>query len=222
MRLVFISDTHLRHAFSIPEGDVLVHCGDFTMRGSASEISRFDQWQQTLKSKFRYTVIIAGNHEIGFEETPEAAQRLLKTPRYLQDSSIVIEGVKFYGSPWQPWFYDWAFNFPEGSEGRRVARETWAKIPDDTDVLVTHGPPYGILDRNLQREHCGDRDLPFALKRVKPRIHAFGHIHCAHGSMRHPGYGDTLFVNACICDEAYMPTQAPIVVDLFPTGVVIV
>lgn len=220
MRLVFVSDTHLRHSFIVPEGDVLVHCGDFSMIGDARQISAFNEW---LKDQpHRYKIVIAGNHDIGFEEAPEAARRLLSEPIYLQDSSIVIEDVKFYGSPWQPWFMDWAFNFPRGTVGREQARATWAKIPPQVDVLVTHGPPYGVLDRvvgSTSREHLGCRHLLARVKEVRPKIHAFGHIHSGHGTNRH---GDTLFVNASICDEAYMPTLKPVVVDLLGEGAAVV
>lgn len=209
MRIVFISDTHLQHAFTVPDGDVLVHCGDFTMKGSAGEIQGFDEWLQELPHK--YKVVIAGNHDIGFEECPEAAQRLLKTPIYLQDSSITIEGVKFYGSPWQPWFYDWAFNLPRGP----ALAAKWDLIPSDVDVLITHGPPSGILDVNLHGEHCGCEDLLGAVKRIKPKIHAFGHIHYGHGVVR---VENTLFINASICNERYLPWQNPIVVDILPGG----
>jgi Icc-related predicted phosphoesterase len=209
LRLVFISDAHLRHAFAVPDGDVLVHCGDFTMTGTGPEIARFDEW--LAKQPHRHKVVIAGNHELGFEDDPEGAQSLLKTPIYLQDAATTIEGVRVYGSPWQPWFHDWAFNFRPGLAGRAQAEETWLKIPDNVDVLVTHGPPYGILDRLTDRSHVGCRDLLAVVKRVKPKIHAFGHIHSAYGTLRRSG---TQFVNACICDEDYMPTQPPIVVDL--------
>lgn len=205
MRLVFISDTHNQFGFHVPDGDALVHCGDFTFQGSAHEIIAFDKWLQ--KQQHRYKVVIAGNHELSFEHAPEAAQRLLKTPIYLEQASIVIEGVKFFGSPYTPWFYDWAFNLPRG----QALAEKWEQIPDDVDVLATHGPPYGIFDLNTQGEHCGDEDLLQAVERKKPKIHAFGHIHGAADAAQ---LGETLFVNASICTERYDPWQKAVVVDL--------
>jgi len=92
---------------------------------------------------------------------------------YLENSGVEIDGVKFWGSPWQPEFFNWAFNLPRG---RRLA-EIWALIPDDTEVLITHTPPYGILDRVDSGEHVGCEDLRRALQRVKPKVHVFGHIH---------------------------------------------
>jgi Icc-related predicted phosphoesterase len=213
MRLVFVSDTHNQTAFDVPDGDVLVHCGDGTVNGSAGEIRLWNEW--FTKQPHRYKIVIAGNHDIGFEEAPEAAQRLLKTPIYLQDSSINIEGVKFYGSPWTQWFYDWAFNLPPGA----ALAAKWTQIPKDTDVLITHGPPYGILDINVENEHVGDEELLKVVERLKPKIHAFGHVHYSHGAERR---GDTLFVNAAICTDRYDPWQKPIVVDLFEKGAVLV
>lgn len=123
--------------------------------------------------------------------------------------------MKIYGSPWQPWFYDWAFNLPRGD----ALREKWDLIPGDVDVLITHGPPHGILDRNLEGENCGCEELHAAVDRIKPKVHAFGHIHLSHGTGR---AGNTLFVNASICTERYDPWQAPVVVDLFARGAVVV
>lgn len=213
MRLVFISDTHLQHAFNVPDGDVLVHCGDGTSKGTLPEIKLWNAWFQN--QPHRHKIAIAGNHDFGFEQTPEAVREVFTAAVYLQDSSITIEGVKIYGSPWQPWFGGWAFNLPRGGE----LREQWNLIPDDVDVLVTHGPPHEILDQTLLTEHVGCEELRKVVERIQPKIHAFGHIHCAHGTEKR---GKTLFVNACICTESYDPWQAPVVVDLFARGAVVV
>lgn len=151
----------------------------------------------------------------------------------LIDQEHVIDGIKFYGSPWQPWYYDWAFNFrhptkpmhgvdvipEEAEEALRQAKDTWAKIPDDTRVLITHGPPFGILDAAEDQDKCG---CPLLAKRITEllnlRLHVFGHIHEAYGSVEYKaddGSGDILtFVNAAICDLSYNPTHKPIVVDI--------
>ena len=209
MRIVFISDTHLRHGFIVPDGDVLVHCGDFTMTGTRQEVQHFQEW--IASQSHRHKIVIAGNHDLIFEDEPEKAPGLLGTLTYLQDSSIRVDDVTFYGSPWQPWFHDWAFNFRSGPKGRVQAQETWSKIPGETDVLITHGPPHGVLDRNLEGKHCGDGELLEAVLKVKPVIHAFGHIHRAYGTKKK---GSTLFINACICDERYVARQPPVIVDL--------
>jgi Icc-related predicted phosphoesterase len=137
---------------------------------------------------------------------------------YLEDSSFTIETpefgrpIKFYGSPWQPWFYDWAFNLPRlGTE----LQEKWNMIPEDTDVLITHGPPngYGDLVNNWRQPntHVGCECLINRIGEINPLVNVFGHIHEGYGVE----YGkDTLFVNASICTAGYEPTNKPIIIDL--------
>lgn len=205
MRLVIVSDTHGRKNFAVPDGDVLLHCGDFTMSGKLNEIKSFDKWLRTLPH--RHKVVIAGNHDFAFERTPRLARDSLKHAVYLQDSSIRINDALIYGSPWQPWFHDWAFNLPRGP----ALAAKWDQIPSRLDILMTHGPPRGILDRCPDGERVGCDDLLIATERVKPALHVFGHIHCAAGSERSDA---TLFVNASICDEDYRASRSPVVVDL--------
>ena len=208
MRIVCISDTHLQHGFAIPGGDVLIHAGDGTSCGSWKEVAQWFSW--FALQPHRHKVVIAGNHDFLFEREPELVAGLLPPGVvYLQDSGVVIEGIKIWGSPWQPWFCDLAFNLPRG---QRLA-EKWAQIPDDTQMLITHGPPYGILDKlpGATGEHVGCEAL---LERVQAlptlKLHIYGHIHCSHGVVHRNG---VKFVNASICDEAYKAVQAPIMVD---------
>jgi Icc-related predicted phosphoesterase len=129
---------------------------------------------------------------------------------YLQDSSVKIETLKIYGSPWQPRFFDWAFNLTRGAE----LAEKWNLIPDDTNILITHSPPFGILDEVPQRysiENTGCEELRKRVETIRPRLHIFGHIHCGYGTAEQLG---ARFVNASICDESYNPAKAPIIVDL--------
>lgn len=205
MRLVCISDTHSRHQdLDLPAGDVLVHAGDLTTRGTEKEIRAVDAWLGTLA--FRHKVIIAGNHDFGFERDP-AARSWIQHATYLQDEGVEIEGVRFWGSPWQPRFFDWAFNLDRGAPLRHI----WDAIPADTDVLITHGPPHGILDRTAHGEDVGCEELRRAVERVAPRLHVFGHIHESHGTFEG---GPTRFVNASTCDLRYRAVQPPVVVDL--------
>ena len=206
MKLVCISDTHLRHGFQVPDGDVLIHAGDATLGGAASEIREFSRWFGSLPH--RQKVFVAGNHDFGFQEQRSAAVGLLPHGcHYLEDSGVTINGVKFWGSPWQPWFLSWAFNLPRGE----ALKAHWDLIPLDTDVLITHTPPHGILDLVPRGEYVGCEDMLKAVQRVNPKVHIFGHIHCGYGQERRNG---TTFINAAICDEGYMPTNAPIVFDL--------
>lgn len=205
LRLVCLSDTHNRHAeLVVPDGDVLLHAGDFTGRGTADEVAAFGAFLARLPH--REKVVVAGNHDFLFQEEPERARALLGAVTYLEDAGARVAGLQIWGSPWQPWFHDWAFNLPRGV----ALAEKWALVPDKVDVLVTHGPPRGILDRTFYGESVGCEELALALRRIRPRLHLFGHIHEAYGTQRE---GALLSVNACQCDLRYRPVQPPVVID---------
>lgn len=213
MRLVLISDTHNFHdQVKVPDGDVLVHSGDMSLSGTEQEIQDFGDW--FYEQPHQHKVIIAGNHDWLFQRDRQLAEALLCHNScaviYLENSGIEIDDKKFYGSPVQPWFFDWAFNVPRGSAIKRY----WDMIPSDTDVLITHGPPHGILDQSVPRrqtDHLGCEELSLAVERVNPKVHVFGHIHGGYGKQE---AGDTIFVNASVVDESYKVRNEPIVVDL--------
>ncbi|MCU0865399.1 MAG: metallophosphatase domain-containing protein [Planctomycetes bacterium] len=206
MRIVCLSDTHdLHDQLQVPDGDLLLHAGDATMRGSEAQIRAFDRWLAGLPH--RHKVVIAGNHDWAFERTPAAARSWLRAATYLEDSEVTIDGLRIWGSPWQPWFYDWAFNLERGP----AIAAKWDLIPAGIDVLITHGPPAGILDRTDQGDAVGCTDLLAAVRRVRPRLHVFGHIHEAYGTFEQDG---VRFVNASNCSVRYRPVQPPIIVDL--------
>lgn len=228
MRLVFISDTHnqpLQHP--IPNGDVLIHSGDATSRGTVKEIGIFAEWLNSQPHKHK--IFVPGNHDLGFEErlydftdpsnvnglvqrVNQQAKLLLPNVHVLCEDSLEIEGVKFYGCSWQPEFCDWGFNLPRRGAKLRAA---WASIPQDTHVLITHSPPMGILDKTFySRDHAGCADLYERLQELNVKIHAFGHIHEAYGVAE---IGETLFINASTCNLRYEGVNAPIVVDLIQT-----
>lgn len=215
MKIVCISDTHnCNEQIVVPDGDILIHSGDAAIRGTRSEIEEFLQWFSSLPHKHK--VFVAGNHD-WFYETENNSARLLTSKfniTYLQDSFIEIEGLKIYGSPWQPRFFDWAFNLNRGAE----LAEKWKMIPDDIDILVTHGPPHGILDevpRQYWIENTGCEELRRRVEEISTKgrlkLHIFGHIHCGYGQKEEFG---VKFVNASTCDEEYKPTQPPIVVEI--------
>ena len=211
MRIVFVSDTHsMIPTNDIPDGDVIVCSGDISNRGSEYDVKAFSRWYESLPHAHK--IVIAGNHDFSFERTPELAVDWLTKDNdiiYLIDQAIELDGVKFYGSPWQPEFCNWAFNL---SRDTGELGEKWAAIPEDTEVLITHGPPAGILDLCDHGEGVGCEELLNEVKhRVKPKIHVFGHIHEAYGTHR---TDDTLFINASTCTVRYKPTNPPIVVDL--------
>lgn len=209
LRVVAFSDTHGYHRLHpVPPGDVLVHAGDLTKYGELDEIDDFDDFLASLPH--RHKLVIAGNHDWCFQRQGAEARARLRHATYLEDEALVIEGWRFFGSPWQPAFNDWAFNLARGEP----LREKWALIPAGTDVLVTHGPPLGHGDRVAYGgEHVGCEDLLRAVERLAPRLHVFGHIHEGAGVTRN---AVTTFVNAACCDLFYEPTQPPIVFDLVP------
>lgn len=207
MRIVCISDTHGRHGdITLPDGDMLLHAGDVSMRGKESEIQVFLDWFGKLD--YKYKVFVAGNHDFFFEKTAEDRIRgmIPKGVVYLNDSGVTIEDISIWGSPIQPWFMDWAFNRQRGDE----IKKHWDLIPPGTDILLTHGPPFGILDRIYTGLQVGCEELAAKLSGCKPRLHVFGHIHEAYGTEQS---GDTLFVNASVLNRHYEPANAPFVFE---------
>lgn len=190
MRLVCIADLHIMARQSmptnLPSGDVLVVAGDICRTGSLAEIDYFDGW--IARQPHQYKVVIAGNHDWPFVKT-ENPNGLLKNGIYLQDSAVTINGTKFWGSPWQPKYFDGAFDLARGPELAAM----WKKIPKDIDVLITHTPPFGVLDRTRRGRHIGCKDLSEAVQRIMPKAHIFGHVHESHGLIK---INDTVFVNA--------------------------
>ena len=221
MKLVFISDTHGQHnimTHPLPEGDVLIHAGDATNVGSEKDIRKFVHWFQNIKG-FDYKIFIAGNHDFGFEGKPPWLSKYINEENlsqsdciYLEDESFEIESskfsrpIKFYGTPWQPEFMNWAFNAP-----RDQIYKHWEKIPLDTDILITHGPPEEILDLTPREGRVGCASLRHYVEKIKPIINVFGHIHGQYGIATE---GKTTFVNASTCTERYVPSNKPIVLSL--------
>jgi len=249
VRFVCISDTHSYEsktniagitAFdSIPDGDVLLHCGDFTNVGRLEEVEAFARWFGSLPHKRK--ILIAGNHDLSMEpstyartcprfggpgkigETLDMATicarartviEAIPNCEYLSDSGTSVEGITIWGSPWQPEFCDWAFNLPRGAQ----CRAKWHMIPTGTDIVMTHGPPLGHGDRcepNHNRAGCIDL-LDELQTRVKPKYHCFGHIHEGWGVTTD---GVTRYVNASTCNLRYRPVNTPIVFDVpMPAG----
>lgn len=207
-RIVCLSDTHNCHdQITVPDGDVLIHSGDATIRGTQYEVEEFLIWFSSLPH--RHKIFVAGNHDWLFEIENRFARLLAANFRikYLEDSFIQIENLKIYGAPWQPRFFDWAFNLDRGPE----MAEKWSLIPPDTDVLITHGPPNGILDRTPQGDFAGCEELRKKVEEIRPKAHVFGHIHYGYGTLERFG---VRFVNASTCDESYKPVNPPVVFDL--------
>jgi Icc-related predicted phosphoesterase len=202
MKIVFISDTHGMHRkVKVPDGDVLIHAGDITRGRNPSSLEDFNDFMGLLPH--RHKILIAGNHDFCFQNNKNESIRVLTNFTYLEDSSIEIEGINFWGTPWQPWFLDYAFNIKESSERKKK----WDLIPEDTDILITHSPPHKILDKTFAGIHAGCEELGIAVKRIKPKVHIFGHIHEGYGSFTN---GDTNYINASVCTRAYEPVNPPV------------
>lgn len=197
LKIVAISDTHGQHrSLKLSKGDIIIHAGDVSRSGRPEQIQDFLDWFADLK--FRYKVFIAGNHDFFFEKahTDVIDKMIPEGIIYLNDSSVEIEGIKIWGSPITPWFNDWAFNRDRGSE----IKKHWDLIPDDTDILITHGPPFGILDETVYGKRTGCEELLLRVYHVKPKYHIFGHIHEDYGNFTK---GETTFINASVLDDWY-------------------
>ncbi|XP_006819300.1 metallophosphoesterase domain-containing protein 1-like [Saccoglossus kowalevskii] len=221
-RFVCVSDTHSKtdHRMMppIPDGDILLHAGDFTMHSGVSEIDLFSKWLEGLPHK--YKIVIAGNHDQAFDQTRwpllkkyfgikfTDSKLQLKNCIYLEDSAVTVLGFKIYGSPWQPQYHPGAFNLSRG----QALLDKWNMIPSNIDVLLTHTPPLGHGDESTLNGHAGCVDLLNTVQqRVKPLYHVFGHIHEGYGVTTN---GNTVFINAAICNEHFKPCHEPIIFDL--------
>lgn len=208
MKFVAISDTHCRHHnVKLPKGDVLIHAGDVCYKGTKEEVVDFLRWFDI--QDYSHKIFIAGNHDFFLEKAkPNEIQNLIpKNIIYLNDSGISIRGIKIWGSPITPWFYNWAFNRHRGEE----IQKHWKLIPANTDVLITHGPVLGIHDMVINGEHVGCRDLLQKVKEIKPTVHICGHIHEGFGVIQKSG---TKFINACVLNESYELVNNPVVFEI--------
>lgn len=209
LTVVCISDTHeLHRELDMPDGDILIHAGDFTIFSkSAAAILDFNEWLGELPH--RHKIVIPGNHEF-FLEADSAKRRLISNATLLIDESVEVMGLKIWGSPITP-LYGGAF-------GRRSPQDRvrlYARIPGDVNILVTHGPPYGVLDRSPgMLHHAGCPELREAVTRLKPQLHLFGHVHGAHGMVNTE---ETLFANAALLGLDGDVSESPIVLRM-PRG----
>ena len=218
MRITVISDTHTKHGLipmeDLPGGDLLLHAGDIMNSGyNKNDIFDFLHWYDSIPG-YDKKVFIAGNHDRMFENDPEEVKEILKQyPNiiYLQDESYEIydletdKSIKLYGSPWQPEFYSWAFNLQRNS---LQLSGKWEAIPDDTDILITHGPAWGSVDTVAGRpwDNLGCELLAERIQRFRPKIHVCGHIHSGYGVETIDGIH---YINASVLDERYEYTQKP-------------
>jgi Icc-related predicted phosphoesterase len=221
LKIVCLSDSHCRlRKISVPDGDLLLHAGDLTFKGDHQEIHQELRELGRIAKNFKYgCVFVAGNHDWLAERDPGLMRQMAIDEGliYLDHSSIQIEGLNIFGSAYTPEFCNWAFNVPRGQS---LAKK-WARIPDDTNILITHGPAMGILDVverfdpkvcNYYLEHVGCADLNSRIQDLKElQLHIFGHLHLGYGQQK---IGNTMFVNASVCTEQYKPTNPIFTIDI--------
>jgi predicted phosphodiesterase len=223
MKVTLISDTHTKHKQlngDLPGGDLLIHAGDFMNSGyDKADATEFFDWFDKIDN-YDDKIFIAGNHDRIMQNEPEWAQGILtgyKTIDYLQDEQVTLyfdghngdfpeDNVRIYGSPWQPEFYNWAFNLPRNGEELKAK---WNAIPTNTDILITHGPAFGKLDdvEGRRGQHLGCELLAEYINTVaRPKIHVCGHIHSGYGYYFD---GQTHYFNASILNERYNYANKP-------------
>ncbi len=218
MKVVCLSDTHNHHdVIPVPDGDMLIHAGDFSIMGNEAEAMAFAHWFRQQPHK--YKIVIPGNHDKYCTWSYTLFKAALGPDViYLDNQGTVIEGLVIWGSPWTPTFgQGWAFNADPGEEIQRH----WSRIPDDVNILITHGPAYGILDWTHdwdtgEKMHVGCYDLLVRLRQLSElKLHVFGHIHEPHGIVG--GVHAGLSVNAAnthVGRDGYSFRYHPIVVTL--------
>lgn len=212
MKIVAISDTHTKHReLEIPECDLLIHSGDIVFNSNQfTQLRDFNKWLGEVPAKEK--VIIAGNHDWDFQLSSEKARACITNAHYLEDSSVELFGLKIWGSPWSPEFGGWAFNANQIELG-----EKWDLIPKDTDLLITHGPPWGCGDTvgpdfyNPVVKCVGDSQLLHWIEQNQPKYTFHGHIHSGHGLYK---VGDTTVVNASSVNEKYEVFYKPIEIEI--------
>ena len=237
MRITHISDTHNKHnqlTADLPGGDLIIHSGDISSLGRKSEVERFVRWFENLP--YTYKVFVAGNHDLSFESEvlyrkkaqyfdgtndwdlpavdgkPEWLVNLLSIGLsggtfYLENQSIDIEGVKIWGSPYSARFgREWAFNVDRGA----ASRELWGTIPPDANIIVTHGPLFGVGDRTNGNMNVGCEDLRETIMNLEPDFHLCGHIHEGYGYTQ---FGKTHCINGSNLSLGYNYINKPVTFD---------
>jgi Calcineurin-like phosphoesterase superfamily domain len=203
MKIIIVSDTHENHEeLGVLRGDVLIHCGDsgYGFRGTRGSVDRLDAWFG--RQAFELILCIGENHDFELQEISQARDPVFRNALYLEDEAVRFKELTFYGTPWVPELSLWAYHLPPNE-----IREKWERIPQGTDVLITHSPPRGVLDRNRRGKSCGCPELLRRVVEVKPRLHCFGHVHASAGILDAHG---TTFVNASVVNSQYQIARRPV------------
>lgn len=218
IKVAVISDTHNRaEKLIMPSADILIHCGDYSSRGCEYELEDFKYWIDSVSHLYKHIILVPGNHDRIFQAEEQQSRLILNNVTVLIDEYVEILGLRIYGTPYQPFFNNWAFNL----KGKAL-HDKYRKIPDKLDILITHSPPKGILDSVRQvfdrktktyLEHVsyGSEFLYKQVVKKQPRFHFFGHIHDSFGVFNS---GTTVFANASSCSEKYEITNQVLVFEI--------
>lgn len=206
MKFIAISDTHGEHrGLELPKGDVIIHAGDFCDHGYEDDMHDFLSWYKALE--FETKILIAGNHDFFAAEQSEKFKQILpKEIIYLNDSGVTIKGIKIWGSPVQPDLVGWAF----GKQRGRAMKSHWDLIPEDIEILITHTPPSGILDKSTSGMSLGCEELSKKMKQLQVKVHVFGHVHSSYGEVRHE---EIHYINASNINSSKGLVNKPIVFE---------
>ena len=207
MKICCLSDLH-GYLPNVPECDLLILAGDYCPSSKITKQffwlkTEFADWLNKIPESTQ-VIGVAGNHDWIFERNPDLVPKMNWT--YLQDNGTEWSGLKIWGSPWQPRFWDWAFNADED-----FMEKKWEMIPNDIDILILHGPPQGYGDLTIHGEHTGSPSLTKKIEEIKPKLVVAGHIHHSYGQYH---IGETICVNASYVDESYIPKNKPIIIEL--------
>jgi len=208
MKIVLISDTHgLHEELNLPKGDVIIHCGDITDYGSKEEVVKFLNWYTNLD--YVHKIFIGGNHDTYLDEySVDLLELLPMNVKYLRNQLFNLEGINIWGSPNTPDFEGWAFG-----KKRSQMKEHWKYLPNEIDILITHTPPFGILDKSSNHHSLGCKFLLEKVNQIKPKYHLFGHIHASYGEVQK---GFTKFINGSNLNSykgLINPPIIPIIID---------
>ena len=212
MKIAAASDVHgLWCGLDYPEADLLVFAGDIfgyydrdqrrNAQDQLEELNQFNLFLETVKDKYKHVICVAGNHDFVFKYHLGKAKNTLTNAIYLQDEAFTYAGYRIWGTPWQPYFGGWAFNFPDHYDNffraRAHARQKWDEIPDDTNILISHTPARGTLDETARGQNVGCEWLATRLEQLSELfVHVFGHIHAGYGNQMINGL---LSANVAIC-----------------------
>lgn len=208
IKVCCFSDTHTKEAWlDVPEADILLIAGDMGIM-SLSDAEYVNRWLGTLNASHK--IICAGNHDVWNEKVgKDVCKKIFTNAIYLENELCEVNGLRIYGSPHTPFFNGWAFSYQRRS---LEAKTIWEKIPYELDFLVTHGPSWGILDRNLNDERCGCSTLLREIMKKKPRRHVFGHIH-RYGNQCINQEGIDFF-NVSVLNEQYQLVHKPTIIEV--------